>query len=305
MSNPNLVVICGTTASGKTRLGVEVASTLSGEIISVDSRQVYRGMDLGTGKDLDEYNTAQGRVPHHLIDIVEPSEIYTLYHYQRDFYRVFAEIEGRGRMPVAVGGTGLYLEAVLKYYDIPNVEENVQLRNELMLCDKEDLVVRLAALDAARCEKTDLSSKKRIVRSLEVAMSPVPQQEPRRLPTINPLVLLIQWERSTLRARIRSRLEARLEAGMIDEVKRLIRDGLSRERLELFGLEYRAVSRHLFDKIPYGAMVDELACDIGRFAKRQETWFRGMERRGIPTRTVAEGSFREAEEILASSGLNW
>ena len=169
-SDKNCLVICGPNASGKTSLGVALALELKGEILSADSRQIYRGMDIGTGKDLNEYATPFGSVPYHLIDICDPSEIYTLYHYQRDFYAAFRNVRDRARLPIVVGGTGLYIEAVLKHYQIPNVPEYPSLREMLMRESTEDLLFRLKTIDPALFKTTDTNSKKRVVRSLEVAL---------------------------------------------------------------------------------------------------------------------------------------
>ena len=305
-TNPaiNLVVVCGTTASAKTTLGVRIARELGGEIISVDSRQVYRGMDLGTGKDLGEYQGEWGSVAYHLIDIVDPSTVYTLHQYQHDFYSAFADIGARGKMPVAVGGTGLYLEAAIKGYHIPQTPENEALRDELMLVDKNELIARLERIDPDRLSKTDISSKKRIVRSLEVALSAVPNASTHQPhPEIQPLVFCVRWERSLLRERIRERLKQRLEAGMVDEVKRLVDQGISRKRLAMLGLEYRHVARFLSSEVSFETMVEELGTAIGQFAKRQETWFRGMERRGTPVHWIDNAEWTGVEAILREEGL--
>ncbi len=294
----NCIVICGPTASGKTRLGVLVARRCNGEIVSCDSRQVYRGMDIGTGKDLAEY----GDVPYHLIDIVEPAEIYTVHRYQADFSRVFADITGRQKMPVVVGGTGLYLEAVLRGYVVPDVPEHAAFRAEQMHRDRESLARELAACAPALYKTTDLKSRKRIVRSLEIARFGDPSGRRERTkqtsPALLPMVLGIAIERTILRERIAARLTQRLDAGMVDEVKRLLAAGISRERLAMFGMEYKHIARHLFDGIDYGTMVAELCRDICRLAKRQETWFRGMERRGVKIHRVKDGSFDEAMAAL-------
>jgi tRNA dimethylallyltransferase len=298
----NCMVICGPTASGKTALGVAFALGYGGEIISGDSRQVYRGMDIGTGKDLAAYHTETGDIPCHLIDIADPVEVYTVYRYQRDFYRVFGEIISRKRLPVVVGGTGLYLEAVLRGYKISAVPEDPKLRSELMTRDKESLEKELMRLDPQRFETTDRSSKKRIVRSLEVALANAkssgrvaPSEPP--YPRIDPLVLGAQWERSALRERIWLRLEQRFEQGMVDEVKRLLDSGIPRARFDMFGLEYKYIARYIRAEIGFDAMKQELFRAICRFAKRQETWFRGMERRGVEIQWVREGNEKEAMEI--------
>ncbi|MBD3344195.1 MAG: tRNA (adenosine(37)-N6)-dimethylallyltransferase MiaA [Chitinivibrionales bacterium] len=297
----NLLVICGPNASGKTHLGVILAQKTGGEIISADSRQVYRGMDIGTGKEISEYTTPQGAVPFHLIDIVEPDEIYTIYHYQKDFYRVFREIQARKKLPLLVGGTGLYIEAVLKYYRIPNVPENELLRKELMKKDTRSLLEQLYTFDSAQVEKTDTSSKKRIVRAIEIAMYAQDHEIEwgcSNPPEIVPLVLGIQWDRQKLRQRIDKRLNDRLKEGMIDEVGGLMKKGISSHRFSLFGMEYKFIAQYLTGKLSYDDMVKGLRNAICQLAKRQETWFRGMERRGVPVHWIHEADPGEAFKII-------
>jgi tRNA dimethylallyltransferase len=304
----NLVVIGGPTASGKTTLGVEIASLYNGEIISCDSRQVYRGMDIGTGKDLSEYHSAKGCVPYHLIDIADPVERYTVYSYQRDFYRVYSEIIARGHLPVVVGGTGLYLEAVLRDYRISPVLENPDLRATLMLRDKASLAKELENLDVQRFHATDLTSKKRIVRSIEVALAAAgpsnnPSVQETSRPLLDPLVIGVQGDRGMLRERIRVRLEKRFEQGMVDEVRRLLDSGIPKERFEMFGLEYKHISRYVKGEVDFDAMKQELFTAICRFAKRQVTWFRGMERRGVAIHWVKQGNLEEAVKVIGRYGL--
>lgn len=297
----NCVVICGPTACGKTRLGVRVAACFGGEILSADSRQVYRGMDIGTGKDLAEYDNDGSPVPRHLIDIADPGEIYSLWDYQRDFYQVFTSLLAAGKLPVVVGGTGLYIEAVLKNYRIPDVPEDAGLRRELMEQAIGQLLARLEALDPLLLEQTDVSSKKRVVRSLEVALHARDHEVRWGLPDppqVIPLILAIRIPRPALKERIRRRLESRLEEGMIDEVQRLVAAGLSRERLDLFGMEYAHIGRYLAGEIPRDTMVEELYLAICRLAKRQATWFRGMERRGLPVTWLEGADFEQAREVI-------
>jgi tRNA dimethylallyltransferase len=275
---------------------------MKGEIISMDSRQVYRGMDIGTGKDREEYRTPEGTVPSHLVDIVDPSHVYTLWEFQRDFYRTFRDIRSRGAMPVAVGGTGLYVEAVLKHYRLPNVPENPAVRRELMERPKERLESRLKELDPELWARTDRSSKKRLVRGLEVALYAQEhvvrwgQEDP---PELTSYVVGVRWDRAELRKRIRRRLDNRFEAGLIEEVRRLLNSGIDRGRFDLFGLEYKHVARFLDGEVSLEQMRRELLTAIGRFAKRQETYFRGMARRGIAVHWV-QGAEREraVEEIV-------
>ncbi len=305
-SKYNCIVVCGPTASGKTRLGVHIARKMRGEIISIDSRQVYRGMDIGTGKDLSEYTVNNETVPYHLIDIADPRKIYTLWNFQKDFYHAFRKIHARGNMPVAVGGSGLYLEAVLKHYRIANVPENVQLRKELMHRSREELVRELKAISAEILERTDLSSTKRIVRALEVAIysqeHEVEWGHPNP-PPIDPLVLCVRVERSLLWEHILQRLDKRFEEGMIGEVRRLMQEGVTRERLELFGLEYKHIGRYLAGKIDFDTMRQELFFGIRQFAKRQDTWFRGMQRRGIDIRWIDPDDLRGIERIIQDASI--
>ncbi|MBN1129838.1 MAG: tRNA (adenosine(37)-N6)-dimethylallyltransferase MiaA [Chitinispirillaceae bacterium] len=298
----NILVICGPTASGKTSLGVALAARFEGEILSCDSRQVYRGMDIGTGKDLSEYRTGAGIVPYHLIDIVDPTEVYTVYRYQRDCYRTIREVRSRNRLPVIVGGTGLYLEAVLRGYSISAVPEDPELRAALMARDKGSLERELEQLDPARYAATDRSSRKRIVRSLEVAHRRVASgngaadAEPSP-PAIDPLVIGVRWERAVLRERIRIRLEQRFDQGMVEEVKRLLDSGIPKERFDMFGLEYKHIAHFVRGEVDFETMKRDLCTAICRFAKRQETWFRGMERRGVAIRWVAEARVDEAVAV--------
>jgi tRNA dimethylallyltransferase len=293
-----LLVIVGPTAVGKTRLGVEVAHSLGSQILSADSRQVYRGLDLGTGKDLEEYSAVDPPVAHHLIDIADPSEVYTLYRYQRDCYALLRRLAlhpgfGDGSIPlVMVGGSGLYVEAVIRDYRIADVPENPELRRALRQRPHHELVNRLLEIDPERASHTDLGSTERVIRSLEVSAAngagPVRCSEPLGL-DLESRVYAIRCDRDTVRRRIRNRLEHRLALGMIDEVRGLLADGLAPRRLDRLGLEYREIGAYLAGRKSRAEMVDDLAIAIGRFAKRQETWFRGMERRGTPITWVEPG----------------
>lgn len=282
----NLLVVCGPTASGKTALAVALASRLNGEIISADSRQVYRGLDIGSGKDLHEYGSGNHAIPYHLIDIADPFDIYTLYNYQHDFYRVFDEISRRNRLPILCGGTGLYIEAVLRGYAVPPVPEDRELRLRLM--EKEHVVLEamLREIDTVRYEATDRSSKKRIVRSIEVALHLLQN------PGLNnaaagvsmthpphPLVFCTRWDRTELHRRIDVRLDERLSCGMIDEVRSLRERGLPDERLAMLGMEYKYITLYLRGEIGCSEMKESLRRSIYQLSKRQETYFRGMERR--------------------------
>lgn len=288
------IVVAGPTASGKTALAAGIAHRLGSDVFSMDSRQVYRGLDLGTGKDLDEYARFSPPVRHHLIDIVDPSEVYSLFRFQVDAYvelDAFMGEHGTGVPPVLAGGTGLYLEAVLRRYAIAEVPENPALRASLMERDVEVLRADLKRMNPAIYARTDLSSKKRVVRALEIAMTPRGAIPPSRLPEweLDPLIFVTRMERAELRERIAVRLQVRLDAGLIDEVRGLREAGLSWERLALLGMEYRAVAAHLRGETTLAEMQGKLLHEIHLLAKRQETYFRGMERRGLPVRWIGPG----------------
>ena len=284
-----LLVLVGPTASGKTRLGVGVAHGLGSEIISADSRQVYRGLDIGSGKDLSEYSEVTPPVPYHLIDVADPREVYSVFHYQRDCYRLLQKKEREpsfesGRPLVMVGGTGLLVEAVLRGYRIPNVPEDEALRRRLMRLKHEELVQQLRSADGQLFLRTDCSSKKRVVRALEIAnharhhavhYSPAPPVR------IDYTVFAIDVPPDELRNRIDLRLEQRLEQGMIAEVEGLLAAGVPQARMAQLGLEYREVTAYLAGSKSEPKMVDDLRRGIRQFAKRQRTWFRGLPRRGI------------------------
>jgi tRNA dimethylallyltransferase len=292
----NLLVILGSTASGKTRLGVGTARALDGEIISADSRQVYRGMDLGTGKDLGEY----GEIPHHLIDIVDPGYEFNVFEFQRRFFEAFADISDRNRLPMLVGGTGLYLDAVLKGFRMVEVPENPELRRQLAELSFEQLAARLAALRPQQHNTTDTLERERLERAIEIAEGEiaVSSQLP-PLPQLRPLVFGVQWDRSVLRRRITARLKERLDKGMIEEVERLHLEGVPYETLEFYGLEYRFVAQFLMGELSRNDMFQKLNSAIHQFAKRQDTWFRRMQRQGTIIHWV-EGAGDPLPQILAT-----
>jgi tRNA dimethylallyltransferase len=300
----NLLVIAGPNAGGKTRLGVEVAHALRSEIISADSRQTYRGMDIGSGKDLDEYRTVTPPVPYHLIDVADPGEVYSVYHFQRDCYRLLEEkakdpVFAGGRPLVMVGGTGLFIEAVIRGFRIPNVPENVELRERLMRRDHEELVEELREADPELYEGTDRTSKKRVVRALEIAdharRGPV-QYSPPPPVRIGHTVFVVRVSAEDAAKRIDRRLDERLEQGMIEEVRGLLDSGVSPERMAQIGLEYREVTAFLTGAKTEEQMVRDLRREIRRLAKRQRTWFRGLERRGVKVTWIDAG---DVETILS------
>ncbi len=278
--NINLIVILGPTASGKTTLAAHLAKVLGSEIISADSRQVYRGMDLGTGKDLSEYCVEGVSIPCHLIDIVDPNVDFSVFDYQKRFFQCFDEIASRGVLPVLVGGTGLYLESVLQGYRMCAVPEDPVLRNELATEPMEGLIRRFLAVHSRPHNKSDLLDRSRLIRAIEIAEHSRHYKSLPDVPRIEALVVGVRWERSVLRERITGRLRQRLAAGMIEEVRSLHASGLSWERLHYFGLEYRYIGLYLQGMLDYQTMIETLNTKIHQFAKRQETWFRRMERRG-------------------------
>jgi tRNA dimethylallyltransferase len=276
----NLIVILGPTASGKTHLAAKLAYDLQGEIISADSRQVYKNMDIGTGKDLNQYIINGRRIPYHLIDIVAPENEFNLFEFQYRFYKIFSELIEKKILPVLVGGTGLYLESVLTGYNMPHAPINQELRKGLYRKSKDELQKMLLALKPQLHNKTDLEDSERLIRAIEIERARSIKDQPQK-PDIDAVVFGIRWERSTLRQRITARLKERLEQGMIEEVINLHAAGLSWTKLESFGLEYRFISQYLQRKISFDEMTNKLNTAIHQFAKRQETWFRRMEKKGI------------------------
>lgn len=284
-----LLVIVGPNAVGKTRLGIRVAHALGSEIVSADSRQVYRGLDIGSGKDLEEFRQVSPPVPYHLIDVAEPCTIYSLYHYQRDCYRLLERNAGQrpfvdGVPLVMVGGTGLYVEAVLRGYRMANVPEDVELRERLMQREHEEMTDELQRLDPDLAQRTDCSSKKRVVRALEIAAYACDHEVQYSKPppvAIEHAVYGIDVPQDELHRRIDARLMARMDEGLLAEVQGLLDAGVTPTRMEMLGLEYREVTAFLTGRKSEQQMTDDLRRGIRRLAKRQMTWFRGLSRRGI------------------------
>ena len=276
----NIVVILGPTASGKTLLAAKLAYDLHGEIISADSRQVYKNMDIGTGKDLSQYIINDRQIPYHLIDIVAPESEFNLFEFQDRFYKIFSELLEKEILPVLVGGTGLYLESVLTGYNMPYAPMNQELRKDLYRKSKDELQKMLLALKPQLHNKTDLEDSERLIRAIEIERARSIKDQPQN-PDIDAVIYGIRWERSMLRQRITVRLKERLEQGMIEEVMKLHTAGLTWTKLESFGLEYRFISQYLQRKITFDEMTNKLNTAIHQFAKRQETWFRRMEKKGI------------------------
>ncbi|MBQ2950149.1 MAG: tRNA (adenosine(37)-N6)-dimethylallyltransferase MiaA [Prevotella sp.] len=277
-----MITILGPTASGKTPFAAALARRIGGEIISADSRQVYRRMDIGTGKDLDDY----GEVPYHLIDIAEPGTKYNLFQYQHDFLKAYEDIRSRGVTPILCGGTGLYLEAVLKGYQLAPVPENKQLRASLEGKSLEELTQMLVELKRKNGtnmhNKTDVDSAQRAIRAIEIELfNGENQQEGAQIPPIDSVIIGVDIDREERRRKISRRLKQRLETGMVEEVKALLDSGIPADDLIYYGLEYKFVTEYIIGKTTYEEMYRSLEIAIHQFAKRQMTWFRGMERRGF------------------------
>jgi len=276
----NLLTILGPTAAGKTAFSAQLAHRLDGEIISADSRQVYRGMDIGTGKDYEDYIVDDQQIPVHLIDILEAGFEYNVYLFKQDFFRVLTDISDRGKLPVLCGGSGLYIESVLKNYKLLRVPPNEALRARLEAKDLTELG-EILKLHGPLHNQTDLTSRKRIIRAIEIAAYQSGEKDkPEDEVALNPLVLGVQLERNKRRKRITQRLMKRLEEGLVEEVEGLMEQGVSPEKLDYYGLEYRYVSRYILKQMSYDNMLERLNSAIHQFAKRQMTYFRGMERRG-------------------------
>ncbi|MBO7602346.1 MAG: tRNA (adenosine(37)-N6)-dimethylallyltransferase MiaA [Bacteroidaceae bacterium] len=285
MKKYDLIAILGPTASGKTTLAAHLAAKLNTEIISADSRQVYRRMDLGTGKDLADYEVEGRHIPYHLIDIVEPGSKYNVYQYQQDFLRAYKDIADRGKLPVVCGGSGLYIESVLRGYQMADVPENKVLRQQLEGKSLEELTEMLKTYKNLH-NTTDTDTAKRAIRAIEIEeyYSKIENGElimNNYFPTFNSLIIGVSIDRESRREKISRRLRQRLNEGMVDEVKGLLAEGIPAEDLIYYGLEYKYLTLYATGKITYDEMFSQLEIAIHQFAKRQMTWFRGMERRGV------------------------
>ena len=281
MPDYELITILGPTASGKTPFATALAAELNTEIISADSRQIYRGMDLGTGKDLADYTINGREIPYHLIDIVEPGYKYNVFEYQRDFLKAYETIKQKGCLPVLCGGTGMYLESVLKGYRLMPVPENPELRTRLADKSLETLTGILQQYKTLH-NSTDVDTVKRAIRAIEIeeyyATHPIAERE---FPQLNSLIIGVDIDRELRREKISRRLRQRLNEGMVDEVKQLLAQGIKAEDLIYYGLEYKYLTLYAIGKLTYEEMFTQLETAIHQFAKRQMTWFRGMERRGF------------------------
>ena len=293
-----LVIILGPTAVGKTNFAIKLANEFNGEIISADSRQVYKGMDIGTGKDLDEYQLDGLKIPYHLIDIIEPHDEYNLFSFQNDFYSSFSQIISNNKLPFLVGGTGLYIHSILKEYKLQNVDFNSDRAKELTQLDESELLVLLNNSKSSLHNTTDLIDKERIIKAILISES-----EKTNTPVeikIKPLVLGITEIREIIKERITARLKLRLQNGMIEEVENLISKGLSYDKLDFFGLEYRFISQYIKGELSYNDMFQKLNSSIHKFAKKQMTWFRKMEREGIEINWLKSDETERANLLISN-----
>ena len=300
-SSTDLIVILGPTATGKTLLAVQLADKWNGEIISADSRQVYRNMDIGTGKDLNEYEHSRKPIPYHLIDIADPIEEYNVAKFQKDFFRVFSDISARNKLPILCGGTGFYIKAVLMDFHLPSVAPDMKLRQELENWELEDLILKLESISPGASKNSSLETKRRIIRAIEIQVNRgIEKEEKRRIKfeIHNPIVLGIEYPREVIRGRITVRLQERIDQGMIQEVERLLDIGITHERLERLGLEYRFISYYLRGQLTRGEMVEKLNTAIHQFAKRQMTIFRNIEKNGIKIHWIPKGDMEKAMDVI-------
>lgn len=291
----NLVTILGTTAAGKTKLAVQLADYFNGEIISADSRQVYRGMDVGTGKDLSEYNFRGKQIPYHLIDIIEPSDEFDLYKFKQFFLVAFEKISAKNRLPFLVGGTGMYLSSVLQNYNLRKADFE-KTRLEYSLLNDEQLRDILKKLNPSLHNTTDLNDRNRILKAIAVSKA---QQDEIKGAEINSYNIGIKFSREEIKTRITSRLKKRLDnEGMIDEVKLLLNSGVSYDKMIFFGLEYKFIAQYLKGELSQNDMFQKLNSAIHSFAKRQMTWFRKMEKEGVVINWIDGSDFNKAKELI-------
>jgi len=294
----NLITILGPTATGKTRLAAKLAQRYKGEIISADSRQVYIGMDIGTGKDYNDYAINNTKINYHLIDIVRPDQEFNLFMFKELFAITFSDIISRNKLPFLVGGTGLYISSIIQNYDLKKADFNSSRINELEQMEIEDLRNLLLKLNSQIHYKRDLFSKERVIKTILVAEA---KEGLKYFPKINSLVLGVNMNRDEIKKRITERLKKRLDEGMVDEVKRLLESGITFERLASFGLEYKFISMHLQGKLSFDEMFQKLNTAIHQFAKRQMTWFRKMEREGVKIEWLNGADFDTACGIIDGS----
>lgn len=281
MNNYELITIIGPTASGKTAFAAALAARLDTEIISGDSRQVYRSMDIGTGKDLADYEVDGKQIPYHLIDICNPGDKYNVFEYQHDFHKAFEEIRKKGKLPILCGGTGMYIESVLRGFKLLDVPQNPALRESLKGKSLAELEQILASYKVLH-NKTDVDSAQRAIRAIEIEeFYKTEAPDKREYAPINSLIIGVDIDRNLRREKISKRLRARLDEGMVDEIRAILATGVKPEDLIYYGLEYKFLTLYIIGQLTYDEMVSQLEIAIHQFAKRQMTWFRGMERRGL------------------------
>jgi len=292
----DLITILGPTASGKTQLAAHVALKLSGEIISGDSRQVYKGMNLGTGKDYHDYTIDDINIPYHLIDIVDAGSKYNVYEFQKDFFRVYDEIKARGNQAIFCGGSGLYIESVLKGYKLIAVPENPELRMDLKGKSDDELILLLSSFKKLH-NQSDTTNRKRLEMAIEIEEYYSNNEvDETPLPKINNIIFGVRYSRNSERNRISCRLKQRLKDGMVDEVKALLDSGIKAEDLIYYGLEYKYITQHIVGQISWDEMFVQLNTAIAQFAKRQMTWFRRMERNGVDIKWI-QGNLPIADKV--------
>ena len=296
-----LIVITGPTASGKTSLAAQLAYDIDSEIISADSRQIYKGMDIGTGKDLDDYIVNQKLIPYYLIDILDPKQNYSVYDFQKDFYNAYQKIRLKNKVPILCGGTGLYIESTLLDYDLSGKPApNQNLRNSLENLNRDDLLKELHSITNQK-QRTGLlvETRKQIIRNIEILKSSVNVNGFKMNPMNNDaIVFAINIDREILRQKIKQRLIDRINEGMIAEVEGLIDNGLPIERLDYFGLEYKFIAQYLKNKISKDLLITSLTTAIRKFAKRQRTWFRRMEKRGININWIEPDDYDKVKTLI-------
>jgi len=299
--NINLITILGPTATGKTNLAVKIADTYNCEIISADSRQIYRKMDIGTGKDLYEYNINNRNIPYHLIDIIDPIQDYSVYSFQREFHKAYNHVLGKNKIPILCGGSGLYIESVLLNYRMFNIKPNYTLRSKLERLSKLELLNFFREFDSNIIKDWKCDTKQRIIRGIEILSSKKDEliRSSYNLDLSKVIVLGIKTDRETVREQITARLKYRFENGMIEEVEQLILDkSVDFKRLNYFGLEYRYIGKYLNSEISYDQLFTKLNTAIHKFAKKQMTFFRHMEKKGITIHWLDNGSFKDAISII-------
>jgi len=296
----NLITILGPTAVGKTRLAALLAHRFGGEIISADSRQVYKGMDIGTGKDLADYVVEGETIPYHLVDVFHPNDEYNLFYFYKMFFDVLNKIELKKNIPILAGGTGLYIHSVLKEYQLREVEFSQERYDELNEYDYDELAARLITLQPKQHNTTDLVNKDRVIRALMIVeQNGFITVENKK--EINSFVIGVGLPRDEVRKRITVRLKHRLETGMVEEVKRLMEEGVSLARMEQLGLEYKFVAKYLQGDLDYDEMFEKLNIAIHQFSKRQMTWFRKMEREGININWINGADYQAAEQLILNN----